>query len=215
MVGRPSQRYVAATASVLLDKATALVCLFVVAWIALAADFSAVPHDLAGVLAWTTAICGVAILVAATATVASRRLQHHLPERVRIVARQVATTMRGWTRTPRLPLWVFALGIAYQLIAVGVLTLLAKSLGFHLSFSVAAVSAAVIVTAMLMPISIGGFGVREGGFVLLLGKAGIGATAATLLSLLSVLVLILASIATLIPLTLRASQLRQPSSADA
>jgi hypothetical protein len=54
---------------------------------------------------------------------------------------------------------------------------------------------------MLVPISIGGFGVREAGFVILLGEAGISATDATLLSLLSAMVIVLASVVTLAPLS--------------
>jgi hypothetical protein len=46
----------------------------------------------------------------------------------------------------------------------------------------------------LIPISIGGFGVREGSYVVLLGGASIGATDATLISILSVAALFLASV---------------------
>jgi hypothetical protein len=86
---------------------------------------------------------------------------------------------------------------------VGVLVLLAEAIGFDLPFSLAAVTAAVVLLAMLLPISIGGFGVREAGFVVLLGEAGIGTTDATLLSLLSALVILLASVAVLAPLAVR------------
>jgi hypothetical protein len=45
---------------------------------------------------------------------------------------------------------------------------------------------------MLIPVSIGGLGVREGGFVLLLGQAEIGGAKATTVSLLSAGVILLA-----------------------
>jgi hypothetical protein len=45
--------------------------------------------------------------------------------------------------------------------------------------------------------------VREAGYVVLLGEAGISATDATLLSLLSALVILVASVALLVPLTVR------------
>jgi glycosyltransferase 2 family protein len=214
IVGRHSRRYVTATTSVLLDKVTAFASLFLVAGVALLADYSAVPSEVAMVFAWTTAVFAAGILAVAVALVASGRMRHRLPDRVRAAAGEVAVALRGWAHAQRLLLSVFALGVTYQVIAVGALVLLAESLGFSLAFSLAAVSAAVVVVAMLLPISIGGFGVREGGFVLLLGKAGIGATDATLLSLLSVLVLILASAVTLVPLAVRPSELREPSSAD-
>jgi uncharacterized protein (TIRG00374 family) len=215
IAGRESRRYVAVTTSVLLDKVTAMACLFVVAGIALLVDFSPVPGEVAVVFAWTAAVFAGGLLAAAVAAVASTRLRDRLPERVRMAAGQVAVALRGLVGEPRLLVWITALGISYQVLTIGALTLLAKSLGFELAYSLAAVSVAVVVVAMLIPVSIGGFGVREGGFVLLLGKAGIGATDATLLSLLSVLVLILGGAVTFVPLALRPSQLRQPSSADA
>jgi hypothetical protein len=46
---------------------------------------------------------------------------------------------------------------------------------------------------MLIPISVGGLGVREGGFVLLLGEATVDAAEATLVSLLSAASILLAS----------------------
>ncbi len=45
-----------------------------------------------------------------------------------------------------------------------------------------------------MPISIGGFGVREGSYVVLLGGASISATDATLISVLSIAALFVASL---------------------
>jgi uncharacterized membrane protein YbhN (UPF0104 family) len=214
VVGRPSGQYVAAATSVVLDRATALACLFVVAWAALLLDVSDVPSAVVGVFAWTTAVFVGASIVVAAAAAGSARLRHRLPARVRAAGAQAWTALHGWARSPRLLLWVFGLGLAYQVIAVAALTLLADAIGFELAFSLAAVSAAVVIALILLPISIGGFGVREGGFVVLLGKAGIGATDATLLSLLSVLVFIAASGATVIPLAIRAGQLREPSSVD-
>jgi hypothetical protein len=119
---------------------------------------------------------------------------------------QAWTALRGWARVPRLLLWVFGLGLAYQIVAVTAFTFLADAIGFTLSFALAAVSAAVVIAVILLPISIGGFGVREGGFVVLLGKAGIGATDATLLSLLSVLAFVAASGATVALLALRSDK---------
>jgi glycosyltransferase 2 family protein len=67
------------------------------------------------------------------------------------------------------------------------------TLGLELSFALAAISAAVVVVATLIPVSVGGLGIREGGFVLLLGEAGIDAADATLVSLLSAAAVLIAS----------------------
>jgi hypothetical protein len=69
--------------------------------------------------------------------------------------------------------------------------LVGKTVGVELSFALAAVSAAVVLVAMLIPVSIGGLGVREGGFVLLLSQADIGGAKATTISLLSAGVILL------------------------
>ncbi len=52
----------------------------------------------------------------------------------------------------------------------------------------------LVLIATLLPISIAGFGVREGTFVALLGEVGVSAGDATLLSLLSAAALALASL---------------------
>ena len=65
------------------------------------------------------------------------------------------------------------------------LILVARTLGLDLPFALAAVSAPIVLVATLIPVSVGGLGIREGGFVLLLGEAGISAADATLISLLS------------------------------
>lgn len=204
IVGRPSGQVVLAATSVVLDKLTALACLFVVAWSAFLLDSSSVPSAVAGSLVWTTVLFGGALAVAAAAAAGSARLGRRLPERVRTSAKQAWSALHGWSRSRPLILWMLALGVAYQLMGVGVLVLIAEAIGFDLPFSLAAVAAAVILVAMLVPISIGGFGVREAGFVVLLGEAGIGTTDATLLSLLSALVILLASVAVLVPISARA-----------
>ncbi len=68
-----------------------------------------------------------------------------------------------------------------------------EAIGLELSFSLVAMCHAVVLVAMLIPISVGGLGVREGGFVLLLGQADVGAAQATLFSLLEAGSLVLAS----------------------
>ena len=191
IAGRPTRQYVAAATSVVLDKVSALVCLFAVAWVALLVEPSPVPkrcHRRFRVDNRSLSRCARSrIAVAAGST----RLAHRLPDRARAAAGQAWSALRSWARVPKLLALVLTLGVAYQLIAVLVLVFVAKAIGVDLAFSLAAVSAVVVIVATLFPISIGGFGVREGSFVLLLHEAGISATDATLLSLLSVVVLAL------------------------
>jgi hypothetical protein len=63
-----------------------------------------------------------------------------------------------------------------------------------LSYALLAVSVALVLPMTLLPISIAGFGVREGGFALVLGEAAVSAADATLVSLIGVVMLAVASL---------------------
>src|SRR5207237_4553324 len=87
-----------------------------------------------------------------------------------------------------------AAGLVFQGLVVLALWLLARAIGLTVPFSVLAVALPPVLIAATAPISIGGFGVREGMFVLLLRHAGVGPTDATVLSLLSAAAFALASL---------------------
>ena len=120
---------------------------------------------------------------------------NRFPERVALMIRESWSLLRVWAASAKLVVSIIGLGVAYQVLAVLSLILVGKTLGVDLSFAVAAVSAAIVLVATLIPVSIGGLGIREGGFVLLLGQVGIDAAEATLISLLSVGVVLVASAA--------------------
>ena len=60
--------------------------------------------------------------------------------------------------------------------------------------SLIAVTVPLVLVLTLLPVSVAGFGVREGGFAVLLGTAGVATTDATLLSLTTVAVMAVASL---------------------
>jgi hypothetical protein len=192
LVGKESGRLVRAATATIVDKLTALFCLYVVAWVALAFDREAVPSSVVHIFGWLTIGLVGALVVAVLAAAGVRPILRRLPERVRAMLRDTWVTLHTWGRSPRTIALVVALGLAYQVLAVLVLVMVGKTVGVELSFALAAVSTAVVLVAMLIPISIGGLGVREGGYVLLLGKAGIDAADATSLSLLSAVAIVLA-----------------------
>jgi uncharacterized protein (TIRG00374 family) len=192
LVGRESGRLVRAATATIVDKLTALFCLYVVAWVALALDGGSVPRSVAHLFGWLTLGLVVAFVVAVLAAVGVRPILRRLPDRVKPMIRDTWATLHTWGRSPRTIALVVTLGLVYQALAVLVVVLVGKTVGVELSFALAAVSTAVVLVAMLIPISIGGLGVREGGYVLLLGKAGIDAADATSLSLLSAVAMVLA-----------------------
>lgn len=192
LVGRQSGRFLGATASTIVDKATALGCLFVLGWVALAVERGAVPRSIVGVFAWVTIGLAAALGAATLVVVGARPVIHRLPKGSVALIEEAWATLRGWASSGKLVASLLGLGIAYQALAVLALILTGKSIGLEISFALAAVSASIVLVAMLIPVSIGGLGVREGGFVLLLGEAGFSAAEATLLALLSAATIVVA-----------------------
>jgi glycosyltransferase 2 family protein len=195
VIGRQSGRLLGAAAATVVDRLTALACLFVVGWVAYAVDRSAVPESVLVAFAWVTAGLAVALALGVMAAVGVRPLVHRLPERVANVIRESWGIVRSWAGTGQLVVRVVALGLAYQVLVVTVFVLAAKIVGVELSFALAAVSTPIVVLATLIPVSVGGLGIREGGFVILLGQAGIDAADATVVSLLSATTVFIASAA--------------------
>jgi hypothetical protein len=194
VVGRGTGRLVRAATATIADRATALACLFLVAWVAVGVDPEAVPSSVISVFAWTTIGLALSFGVVALAGAGMKSVVGRLPERVSGTIRETWLTLRLWARSTGALTFVIGLGLIYQALAVLALVLLGKVLRIELPYALVAVSAAVVLVAMMLPISIGGFGVREGGFVLLLGKAGIDAPEATSFSLLSAAMILLASL---------------------
>lgn len=195
LVGKDSGRLLGAAAATIVDKVTALLCLFVLGWVALAVDAGSVPSSVIGVFAWVTAGLVAALAVAALAAAGVRPVLHRLPDGVAVMIREARTTLRGWAGSAKLVASLVGLGMAYQALAVLALIAVGKTVGVELSFSLAAVSASIVLVAMLIPVSIGGLGVREGGFVLLLAQADVDAAQATLISLLGAGAVVLAGAA--------------------
>jgi glycosyltransferase 2 family protein len=195
LVGRESGRMLRSAAATVVDKATLLGCLFVLAWVVVALDSTAVPDSLVRVLTWVTVGLAAAVVVAALTAAGVRPVVRRLPERLAAMIFEAWLTVRLWARSGRLIGLVFVLGLLYQGLAVLALVCVGKTVAVDLSFALAAVVAAIVVVAMLIPVSIGGLGVREGGFVLLLGEAGVDGADATVVSLLSAATILLSSAA--------------------
>jgi glycosyltransferase 2 family protein len=195
LVGREGGGLVRATTATLVDKVTALGCLFVVAWIALIVDGEDVPGSIVTVLAWVTAGLLTAFVLAGLVAAGARPIVRRLPERLANMIREAWWALRRWAASARLMAWVLGLGLAYGAFGLLVFVLVAKAVGVELSFALAAATTPVVLVAMLIPVSIGGLGVREGGFVLLLGEAGVSAADATLLALLSTAAILVATAA--------------------
>jgi uncharacterized protein (TIRG00374 family) len=195
IIGRSGSRLARAFTSVVLDRTTSFLCLLAVSWIMLAADPGPVPHSLIASLALATVAVTAAVGLLLLIGLRSRgRLVSWLPEGFRRFARDARESLRLSMASPRLLAGATALGLVFQVFAILSFWAVARSIGLHLPLSLMGVAASLVLLISLMPISIAGFGVREGGMVLVLGAAGVSATDATVISLTGVVAVMLATL---------------------
>ena len=178
--------------TVVLDRATALACLMIVGWIGVTANVGAVPGQLLAALAAASVAFVLACLLAVL-LFRVRAFRRLLPERMGPAAREVRGALvacLSWTVIWR----TLVIGLAFQALVYLAAWLIALSISLDVPFAVLGAVLAPVLILSTAPVSIGGFGVREGSYVLLLGYAGVSATDATLFSLLSAATFALASL---------------------
>jgi uncharacterized membrane protein YbhN (UPF0104 family) len=180
-----------AVASVVVDRLTALACLFALSWLAVVIAVDEIPGSLVGVLAIVSIVGGVlAAGLALLARCGERSIAGGFGHR----AARVLAQGRAVAGSRSVLAFTTALGLLYQATIVLASWIIARAIDLDLSFALLAVVTPLVIVATLMPISIAGFGVREGGYVALLAQAGVSGADATLLSLLSVAALAIATL---------------------
>jgi uncharacterized membrane protein YbhN (UPF0104 family) len=181
--------------TIILDRLGGLFGLLGMAWIAFSIQPTAVPAGAQIFLAWVTGVCVIGLLLVATAILRGPRLLGALiPQRLMSIARESRELIRRYAVDRTTLTWVVCASLVYQALISLEIVMLGRAIDVHLPFAVAAVTLALVTIVTLIPISVGGFGVREGSYVVLLGAASVGATDATLISLLSVATLFVASL---------------------
>ena len=181
--------------TIIVDRVAGLFGLVGMAWIAFAFQPMAVPDDARVFLAWVTVAVLVGSLLVLVAVFRGSRLVRAItPQRLVSMARASRALLHTYVRDPLLLVALLVSSLLFQALISLQLVMLARAIDVHLSFATAAVVLTLVTVVTLIPISIGGFGVREGTYVVLLGGASIAATEATLISLLSVATLFLASL---------------------
>jgi len=174
-LGRGQRRMLAA-GSVLFDRISGLAML-----VALAAGVQLVYHPrLPRALYTTVASAGLVLLVG---WIACPWLVRVLPREQRL-RRYVEEELAPFWRDGSLLAWAAVLSLVFHVSQVTVQYLLGLATGVALPFWYCLVFHPLVVLATALPVSLGGFGVREGGYVLLLGRIGVPASQAVVLSLL-------------------------------
>lgn len=195
LVTRENPGLVRSIVTVVLERAFALVALFALAWVGVALSMSLVTGLPLLMLTGST-LAGLVLALAAWVRPPWLRalLQRLTPTSVRAHAPEVKAVVRATGRHHGRLALIVASSIGFQVLVTMQLVFLGKAIGVALPFGLAAVILAMVTITLLIPISIGGFGLREGAYVALLAGAGISHTDAVLLSLLTVPVLLIATL---------------------
>jgi len=170
-----------AVSSVLLDRALGFVALFVLAAIGLPWSF-ALLHDQP--LRWLTPALALAAVVALAALLLLDRLPRRW-RRFRLV-RGLAGLAHDGRRVLLHPVTLgamLAVGLASALAAVTVFYALAAALGLQLSLLSCLLLVPVVLTVTAVPVSLAGWGLREGAAIFLFGLVGMEQHDALALSL--------------------------------
>jgi uncharacterized membrane protein YbhN (UPF0104 family) len=165
-----------AAATVLFDRASGLATLVALAAAALLALRPRLPRA----LSTTVVVAGSALFVT---WLACPRLVRVLPREHR-VRRVVEHDLAPFWRDGALLAWAAGLSLVFHVSQVAVQWVLGRALGVALPFAYCLVFHPLVVLLTALPVSLGGFGVREAGYVWLLGPVGVAPSAAVALSLL-------------------------------
>lgn len=191
LAGAPGTRSRAA-ATVIVDRVTVLGCALVLGWAVAIATMP--PRALFVALAASAGFYAALIAVPIVGGVAGKRVRHRLPARLQAVGEEGIRAARACLSTRRTWISTTALGLAYEGLTVVALWLAARSVDVDVSVSAMAVILPPMLLLAALPISIGGFGVREISYVALLDPFGVSATEATLVSLLGQFAFMLATL---------------------
>jgi len=173
-----------AVSTVLVDRLMGLEVLLVMALCALPFCWHIVP--------WSAATTVLALLGGTTLALCallSQRLAESLMQRSKWVRKALGQKLgnapASWAHyEQRALLRASGASLVFNLLLILAQALLGRAVGVRIALGYFFVFVPIISALLTLPISISGFGVREGGYVLLFGQAGVGAGEATAMSLL-------------------------------
>ena len=187
--GRADAEQIAA--SVLVDKVNGMIGLLALGILGAHASQLGIPRSLVASFS-VTLIVGLALLYSLHVPLLRRNIENAIGwvsrrwSFARPIAERLALFLAASTRylaRPGLMVASVLLGISYQLLCIAVILLIAPSFGIHVALVEWLWVFAVVATAALLPLSIGGLGIREGAFVAVLGVLQVPSSSALALSL--------------------------------
>ncbi|MGD0166183.1 MAG: lysylphosphatidylglycerol synthase transmembrane domain-containing protein [Gaiellaceae bacterium] len=192
IVGKRGTRIRAFT-TVVIDRVTGLACLIVVTWVFVAANPGDIPRSLLVTLVVVSSVFAMFVVVVLGIIRFRDSIRRRLPERLRSFAGETLSALRSSIKSEVL-LKTLSIGILFQALGVLAAWLIGRSIDLPVPASTLVTSLPLVLVLSFLPFSIGGLGIREGGYVVLLGQAGVSATEATVFSLLNGLAVALASL---------------------
>ncbi|HLK11658.1 MAG TPA: lysylphosphatidylglycerol synthase transmembrane domain-containing protein [Candidatus Binatia bacterium] len=163
--------------SVLFDRLSGLAVLMAVAAVALLAFPQ---YDFPPLLQVTTVVCGLGLVLGwwtcprlVRLLPASNRLRH-----------LIEVELAPFWRDRLLLLRVAAISLAFHLSQVGVQYVLCRAAGADVSFSYCLIFHPILSVMLALPVSLGGFGVREGGYLYFLTRINVDDSIAVTMGLL-------------------------------
>lgn len=173
-------------ASVVLERLTGWLVLPVLTIVAMVVNPGLGRLGTASAVAIAISVATLVLLAAVVVAVASPRLGGRIVGTAgwQRAAAAVHVGLGQLRRHPVAAATVLAAGFAYQVVVVLTGLLAAQALGLDISLTAALAFMPAVAIAQVLPISLGGLGVREGAFVLFLGPLGVPAASAIALGLL-------------------------------
>ncbi len=188
-VGRQTGRVGGAIASVVVDRWIGLLAVGISGCVGVLASLAAVPDELREL----TLILTVALILSGVATLYADRIVDRIllgrGDGTRLISaiRRFSEALAVYRRHPK-DLWIVGgLSLAVQAARITLAWVIGSGLGITLPFSYYWVFMPLNILVILLPLSLGGFGLPQGTMVWTLGPLGVAPTEAFLLSLLFVL----------------------------
>lgn len=175
-LGRITHQRAGATASVVLERLTGWIVLPVLTLSALVVNPALLDLGQASHLALTVALITLVALAVILVAASNRRIGRALARRRGSWARTMAAVTDGLDQLRRQPLaaaQVLVVSFAYQLVVALAAFLVGRSMGLDLSWTAAMAFMPVVAIVQVLPLTIGGLGLREGAFILLLRPLGV------------------------------------------
>lgn len=182
------QNFLRAMMSVALDRIVAMAGLALLALPGIYTLFQ-IPSARVPALSMALAVAGIGLAIAgllAFSAILPARIAHLLPSLAPALdwLAQASRLARSVFLAPRATPLIVVLAVIGHGLAISAIIVLARALGIDLGIGLALALIPPVILASVVPISYGGWGVREGAMAISLGYAGIPAEAAVGLSLL-------------------------------